>query len=562
MVAGVLSSSISAYGYIYAGIKAPAIHNRGTLVLMVDSTFSDSCALALANLMYDLRGDGWQLIRHDVPRSLTDAAVKAIITNDYNTQPDVKAVLLVGHIAVPYSGKLNPDGHPDHLGAWPADVYYATMPGSWTDVSVNDTSSWYPLNDNIPGDGKWDQTTIPGSVVLQVSRIDFYNMPAFAPTEVQLMNNYLSKNHTYKMDSLPVRHRALVYDNFGWMGGEAFAANGWRNFPPLVGTDSVAALPFIPSLAGSSYQWAYGTGPGSFTSAGGIGSTTDFVTNPVNGIFTMLFGSYFGDWNVQNNFLRAPLCAPTPALTSCWAGRPNWFFHHMALGENIGYSTLLTQNAMYTPANYGGNWVHVALMGDLALRTDYIKPISNLVITKPYKNGAILNWTASPDASVIGYYVYRADSAFGYYKRVSPMVAGTTFHDSVGKAGLKYYMVRPVKLQSTPSGAYYNLGVGRVDTGTITFSTVGVPVLANAVNITVFPNPAESTLGVNVDAEAAYTATMYIMGITGERFNPVTRELQAGANIYRVDVSALPAGVYMLCVQAGGRLETKKWVKM
>ena len=58
----------------------------------------------------------------------------------------------------------------------------------------------------------------------------------------------------------------------------------------------------------------------------------------------MFFGSYFGDWDSPNNFLRAPLATPTYTLTSAWAGRPYWMFHHMALGETIGFSTRLTQN--------------------------------------------------------------------------------------------------------------------------------------------------------------------------------------------------------------------------
>jgi hypothetical protein len=512
--------------------------------------------------MNDISGDGWQIVRHDLSRTLLDTAIRSRIKADYNTYPNVKAVLIVGHLAVPYSGDLNPDGHPEHIGAWPADVYYGDVTNTWTDVSVYDTASAY-ANDNIPGDGKWDQTNPPAAVNLQVSRIDFYNMPAFSATEVQLMNSYLSRDHVYKMDSLAIRHRGIISDNFGAFSGEAFAQNGWRNMAPLVGKDSVAAGPYISSLASSSYQWAYGCGGGTFTSAGGVGSTTDFTTNPVNGIFSMLFGSYFGDWNVQNNFLRAPLCASTPALTNCWAGRPNWFFHHMALGENIGYSALLTQNniGLYQPTNYGAQFVHIALMGDLTLRSDYIKPVSNIAITKPYHNGAFLTWTASPDATVIGYYVYRADSAYGYYKRVSSMLTATSFHDSLGVNGLKYYMVRPVKLQSTPSGAYYNLGVGMTDTGTISFKPLIVASVPTPASLNLFPNPAQEHLNVKVHCETGCTATMFITNISGQVFNLVTRYLNEGDNNYAVNIADLAPGVYTLCVNTGNGTVARKWVK-
>jgi len=45
-----------------------------------------------------------------------------------------------------------------------------------------------------------------------------------------------------------------------------------------------------------------------------------------------------------NNLLRAQLGTTNYTLTSVWASRPNWMFHHMALGETIGFSTRVTQN--------------------------------------------------------------------------------------------------------------------------------------------------------------------------------------------------------------------------
>lgn len=559
------AGTITSTGYIYAGIKAPAIHNKGALILLVDSTFSIPCATGITSLMRDINGDGWQVIRHDLSRSRVDSTIKNIIKADYASIPSVKAVLIIGHLAVPYSGDLNPDGHPNHKGAWPSDIYYANIDPAWSDGGVYDTSAGYLANRNIPGDGKWDQTMVPSDAQMQVSRIDFYNMPAFSATEVQMMNSYLDKDHVFKMDSLAIRRRALIDDNFGAFSGEAFAANGWRNFNQFVGADSVAAVPMIASMAASSYLWAYATGPGTFTSAGGVGTTTDFTTNPVNGIFTMMFGSYFGDWNVQNNFLRAPLCSSTPALTSCWAGRPNWFFHHMALGENIGYSAQQTQNntiGIYQPTNYGAGWVHVALMGDLTLRTEYIKQPSNIVITKPFHNGAVLSWTASPDPSVAGYYVYRADSAYGYYKRVSPMVATTSFHDTAGTSGLKYYMVRPAKLQSTPSGSYYNLGIGITDTGTISFKPAAIAAIQHNIEASLYPNPAQSYITVTLDAAEECTAFFCVVNAAGEMFSSAVKQLQPGMNTYSLNVAHFAPGIYMVYIKTDNGVVAKKWLKL
>ena len=570
LVEGIGDSIISA-GYIYAGIQAPAVHNKGTMIIIVDSTYSIACAPALKTLMDDISGDGWQIIRHDIARSRPDTFIRSLIVNDYAANPSVKSLFLVGHVAVPYSADFNasinpPDGHvPEHNGAWPEDVYYACFTGTWTDVTANDVTGSYSANWNIPGDGKWDQDFMPSAALLEVSRIDFYNMPSFTATDVQLMNQYLAKDHIYKMDSLAVIHRGLVNDNFGYFMGEAFAQNGWRNFSPLVGRANVAALPFVSSLAAGSYQWAYGCGGGSFTSASGVGFTSDFVSNPENGIFTMIFGSFFGDWNVADNFLRAPLCSNPPALTNCWAGRPNWFFHHMALGENIGYSTMLTQNnsgTLYQPQGYGNGYVHPALMGDLSLRTDYIKPITSLTVATPFASGAVLNWTPSPDPGVLGYYIYRADSAYGYFQRLNAVATtATTFHDLSPSNGLKYYMVRPVKLESTPSGGYYNLGVGVTDTGTILFSVLQTGNVQPTVELSVFPNPAQNYLNVTVHTDYPCTATMYVANEAGQTFDMVTKQLNTGANAYVLNVAKLAAGTYTLVMQSGDNQVVTKWVK-
>ena len=554
----------TARGYIYAGIKTPAIHGRGTLILLADTTFKDSCKAEIAQLMADLRGDGWAVVRHDIGRSASVTAVRNIIMADYVSRPNVSALLLLGHIPVPYSGDLNPDGHPDHLGAWPTDAFYADMNGVWTDNTVNDVSASRSQNRNIPGDGKWDQTVLPSATELQTGRIDFANMPGIKRTEVQLMRNYLAKAHSYKMDLLPILRKGIVDDNFGGFSGEAFAANAWRLFPTMLGRANIATGDYITTLKDSAYQWSYGCGGGSYTSAGGIGVTAQFDTNAVKGIFSMMFGSYFGDWDAQNNFLRAPLCAPEPALTSCWAGRPNWFLHHMALGESIGYGTQLTQNnniALYSPTNYGAHWVHVALMGDPTLRADYIRQPQNLAITPVSAAGANLSWTASPDAGVIGYYVYRSDSTWGIYDKISGLLTATAFTDNKGVNGKKYYLVRPVELQQSPSGAYYNLGIGIVDSATVTYP-LGVAATTSNYGVAIFPNPATGRLNALVEGIGNQRATISILNASGSIVSASSYTLHAGENTFSWDVSGWPAGMYTLILRTGDGTTAKKWVKL
>lgn len=463
------SDVATGHGYINSGIEVQATEFRGIMILVIEETIKDSLALEIATLVDDLEGDGWQVRSKYVSRDADVTSVKETIVNTYNEdKTNTKAVYLLGRIPVPYSGDIFPDGHPDHEGAWPADVYYGEMNGNWTDNVINVVVANQERHRNTPGDGKFDQSVIPGDTELQVGRVDFANMPAFTATEIQLLRNYLNKSHAYKHKMFAPVHRAVVDDNFGYFSGEAFAASSWKNFGPLCGPENVEAGDYFTTMADSSYLWSYGCGGGSYTSAGGIGNTNNFAASNLQSVFTMLFGSYFGDWDATNNFLRAPLAQGT-TLTNAWSGRPHWMFHHMGLGENIGYSARLTQNNNgFYHASYGARFIHIALMGDPSLRNDVVAPAKNVVATR-LGDGAEISWEASDD-NVMGYHVYVKSDQTPEYIRLNdePVLSGTYTHPCLPDTGLHTFMVRGLALQTSPSGTYYNLSQGLTDTAMIT----------------------------------------------------------------------------------------------
>lgn len=555
-------------GYIAAGINVPAIHQRGTLILIVDSIYTQSATAVLNTYMNDLSGDGWAIIRYDVSRDAEVADIKKLIVDTYEANSDVKAVQLIGHIAVPYSGNIAPDGHtPDHLGAWPADVYYGDIDGRWTDVSVNNPNAHRDLNKNIPGDGKWDQNVIPSTLELQIGRLDFSDLPLVPRTEIELLENYINKAHSFKQGQLSISKKAVVDDNFGAFSGEAFAATAYRNFGQMVGRDNIISADFRTTLADSTYLWAFGCGGGSYTNCTGVGSSSQFATGKIKGIFTSLFGSYFGDWNSQNNLLRTTLSGEEPALVSFWSGRPNWFLHHMAMGENIGYSTKLSQNnnGTYAPTNYLPRGIHQALMGDLSLRTDYFYPANNLVLTSSSDEGAHLEWEASLDSEVIGYYVYKATERFGTYERVSALINSNTYIDSFGQDGYYYYMVRTCKLETTPSGTYYNLSIGIVDGAEISyFKTTSVVEIANSISLTCFPNPVGEYLNIFVSAKQRLeNLEVNITDIYGRLVKTYRLDSPQQEFTITESMGTLSSGTYMVQVFSGNQvLGSKKIIKL
>ncbi|MBS1583425.1 MAG: thrombospondin type 3 repeat-containing protein [Bacteroidetes bacterium] len=456
------SSVGQGFGYVNAGIQLAMVESRGKLVLLVDNTFSSSLSTQLTQLEGDLEADGWRVLRHDVSRTASVVSIKNLVVADYNSDPaNVKAVFIVGHVPVPYSGYMAPDGHGEHYGAWSADVFYGDVNGTWTDNSVNTTGTMDPRNYNVVGDGKYDQSAIPSTVELAVGRVDFANMSVFSQGETTLLGAYLTKLHNWKVKTFTAQARGVVDDNFTGYS-DAFSQNAWRGFAPLVSPSNVAAGDYFSSLNGGSYLWSYGCGGGWWDNANGVGTAAQFASSAPQGVFTILFGSYFGDFDAPNDFMRASLASGT-TLTCFWAGYPNWFFHHMGMGETIGYSTTLTQNngnGHYEPANPSAGRVHIALLGDPTLRMNMVRPPSNLAGAVAGSN-ATLTWTASSDA-VLGYHVYRFNTAGQSWVRLTTnAVTGTTYTDNVtGLTGTVRYMVRALKLETTPSGSYYNLSLG------------------------------------------------------------------------------------------------------
>ncbi|MGZ8920163.1 MAG: fibronectin type III domain-containing protein, partial [Limisphaerales bacterium] len=470
-------------GYILTGINAPMTENRGKMVLIVDNTHAAALAGELTRLQQDLVGDGWTVIRQDVARTATAPQVKQLIQNAYNADPaNVKSVFLFGHVAVPYSGNYNPDGHPDHKGAWTADTYYGDMDGTWTDSSVNNSGAEKAWNHNTPGDGKFDQSDLPSDVELAVGRVDLYNMTcysnkAWSRSELDLLRAYLNKDHNFRHGRMVVPRRGLVCDNFGEMGGEAFASTGWRSFASFFGAQNNVQVPYgqyFSTLRDNGYLWSYGTGGGSWYTCNGIGGSDDFANTEIKTVFTAFLGSYFGDWDNESAFLRAPLGSGW-ALASVWGGRPHWFFHPMGLGETIGTATKLSQNnrygGLYSRQNWGTRQVHVTLLGDPSLRMHPVIPPASVAV-----NGGTVTWAASTDSAIQGYNVYRAPSVNGPFTRVNgtSLVTSLFFTDAAPVSG-SVYMVRAVKLEQSGSGTYLNLSQGILSAGSVVSNPTPTP---------------------------------------------------------------------------------------
>lgn len=346
----------------------------GRLLAVIDSSLDFSLLQSsIDRWQGDLEAEGWIVHRMYTQPGDSIPLIRQSIQALYQQFPDLSHLCLIGHVPVPYSGDIAPDGHNDHQGAWPTDNYYAELFGTWTDQSVQNTSASSLRNHNVPGDGKFDQGVFPARLDLALGRIDFEQMPAFGEKNALLLQ-YFEKNHRFRKGMVTLPELGVIDDNFQSFT-EGFSAPAWRGFDALFGPQRILEADFFGTGQANGALWGYGCGAGTYTSAGGVGNSNGFASDSLAIVFNMLFGSYFGDWDNSNAFLRAPLASKGLGLTNIWSGRPYVYMHYMGSGETIGEAFRQSANgpdfAYGNPAGLRG--VHLALMGDPSLRLHHFE---------------------------------------------------------------------------------------------------------------------------------------------------------------------------------------------
>ena len=559
-------------GYVLSGINVSPVLSRGTVILLIDSTMMMPLSAEIARLEQDLKKELWTVIKRSAPRATAFnpeavTTTKEIIFSIIEKNPNEQySILLLGRIPVPYSGLMAPDGHsPDHVGAWPADVYYADFDGEWSDESINSSGASRVENKNVPGDGKFDKSQNDADIKYPVGRIDFYNLTSFAETELQLLKRYLDKNHAFRSGAIKPVYEATVDDNFGAYG-EGFSGSAYRGFGGLVGKDNIVAnREFLDSTITT--MFSYGCGAGSYTSCAGVGGIAEFSKRPITSIFTMIFGSYFGDWDSKDNVMRSVVASRGTVLTTGWAARPHWFFHPMGLGKPIGEVLLGAQNntQQYMPSIYvtnrypGGVYyqvaprgTHIALIGDPTLRMTSNMPIEtpkNIGVTSTVS--AQIDWESVPDAN--GYLVYKSSSEAGPFEALTPSpITETTFNDI--KANWKQdvvYQVRAVMLRETKSGSFYEVSAPN------TSEKINVSVDENTAQefrIACSPQPMSYSGIIQFVAPHAVQAEVSIHSMDGRLMKALLKaRIESGGHSLMVPAQELPIGMYMVRMIMDGK---------
>jgi len=390
-------------GMITVGNKYSSPLDQSTaLILVAENLFTD-LQTELNIMSNDLLAEGRKVVLLSVPLEASVDEVKTLIVTQHNLTADLSSLFIIG--------------------------------------LVNETSAFFDKTKNIPGDGKYDQSLMPSTLELIIGRADFSDLPGLSTDELALTKNYLNKVHDWKSGNIEVIPQGLVDDNFGRAFG-APASNGYRNIASLLGPENVSDKDFLTALTDSSHLWAYGCGSGTTFSSEGVATTLDFENDSLQAIFLMTFGSNFGDWDHENNFLRSPLASGT-VLNNAWVGNPHWFMHQMGIGVPIGKVAWKNMNSHYLP---GPQSMHMALMGDPSVTQYPVGRINDLTIT--YNNdGPLLEWEIDPNVSYERYAIYhRMDSISNWEFLANSNTTDNSFLHTNAAEGVNYYFLLPEKL--------------------------------------------------------------------------------------------------------------------
>lgn len=490
-------------GSIVAANADRPVEHRGKVILIAAKSVTNTLAIELEMFRTNLVGDGWTVIRRDVPDHSDSnwssnvpnmAAIKSFIVNVWNTSPSTnlpQAVILIGHIPIPHSGLLNPDGHGER--GLPADGYYGDVDGVFTDTTVHQpcaiatmSCGCEPRHDNFIGDGRWDQNRWPpnsggvGALELAVGRIDCANLPIFTNAtyvsslkgEIDLLRQYLNKNDKYRRKVVSPSQRVLTGTYFAQNDQSiSMIRDGIRIGSRLFGLSPDKIINGDGFFPENGSLWAVNGGFGSPRHMQGSNNLFHATSLDVNGDVTFIapqnepqggffsiHGSCLMDFQYSDQLMRSLM-----AVNSAFNYGVMWYpavagggmllqFERIALGDTVG--SCFVQSVNETTSNN----VYLSWMGDPTLRLQILAPAKDLLVSTN-QNDVILSWSNSPES--LKYFVYRSTNNLdGPFHRISGVVEGTRFVDGTAPIATNTYMVRALELRITGSGSFTNLSQG------------------------------------------------------------------------------------------------------
>ena len=181
--------------------EKPAWNAPGILYILVEPGIYPSIFSHVARYMNDVANDGFTPELHTEGWA-DEFEVKALLETGYSN--GMVGAFFIGD--VPFAmGEIDNDYGAYGYTSFPIDLFYMDIDGTWVD--------------NNPANGIFDDH-LTGTGDLQpeiwVGRLYASTITIAGEDEVSLIQNYLDKNHEYRMGNLTLANRALVYIDDDW----------------------------------------------------------------------------------------------------------------------------------------------------------------------------------------------------------------------------------------------------------------------------------------------------------------------------------------------------------
>jgi hypothetical protein len=483
------SAPLPVFRHFFAGSAMPPQHQRGHVILAVDTTLVSRLKAELAQLRTNLVGDGWTVTQIEAPRhddskwSVNARNLPRFASALANAaRPGTtNVVFLLGHVTIPYSGTVAADGHhQEHSGAWVCDAYYGyTNQTLFADSGTFRAGQGGPAN--LPGDGKFDPNFLVGKMTpndttvgrppdFAVGRVDFARLPVFGRvSELDLLRRYLAKDNRYRTNGIRTAGRVSVHlgnpsELFGINAAQSFAGAAFGVEPARVFNGYNLVDP-VPVDLGVHFQFAGGkAGQGVVDGLTGNAHLAASFADPAQELpvtFRHVWFSYGCDWasldaadrlRENDNWLRASLGWPNYGLATL--GGPVWDFSPLGGGASLA--------ATMTHAWASQPWVprFQSILGDPTLRLHRVSPPANPRGGRT-SAGVRLEWEPAPEADGSYFVYYSATGLAGFAGPLNPVpVTQPVFEDNSAGGGAGLYQIRTARLQVTGSGSFTNLSQG------------------------------------------------------------------------------------------------------
>jgi hypothetical protein len=181
-------------------------------------------------------------------------------------------------------------------------------------------------------------------------------------------------------------------------------------------------------------------------------------------------------------------------------------------------------------------------------------PVSLASFTAAPQGSAVaVKWTTASEQNNAGFEVQRSTDGMRFESvakvagAVNSQVAQAyKYLDAAPLRGTSYYRLKQIDLDGS---ATYSPVVGVQQTG------------APVASLTIYPNPTPDQATMQWEATAAGVGQWHLVTTTGQVVQQQAFEVQPGLNSQRLDLRAVPAGSYVLTVEAGGQLLRRQLVQ-